>query len=433
MRNYQFPSLIIKFVVQNVVQFFKDMAKRKATVSIILDQRTMNDDGQHPIKLRVIHERVNRTYSLKLYLSKEEFSKLNSTKRVNPKVKDAQVICAEYISLAQEIIDGMPEFSFEEFREKLFPTIKEETKEYSKVEVLFREIIADLKKAGRVSTYQSYETTLNSLLAFKKNLKWKDITVGFLNDYEKKSIEKGKSPTTVGIYLRTLRAVYNIAIDKGAANRESYPFGRRKYEIPASRNIKKALSIADIKKIVDYEVLKNEPLDMARDIFVFSYLCNGLNIKDICLLKNQDIDGDTLSFIRAKTSRTKKAGLRPIVVHLNATAKSIITKHRCGGEDCDYLFPFLKPGMTPEQIRARVQNLTKQVNKYMKRIGKELGLGDGIRTYTARHTYSTVLKRSGVSIEYISESLGHADLKTTESYLDSFEDETRKRYSELLL
>lgn len=41
--------------------------------------------------------------------------------------------------------------------------------------------------------------------------------------------------------------------------------------------------------------------------------------------------------------------------------------------------------------------------------------------HVARHTFATVLKRSGVDIGIISESLGHSDLKTTQIYLDSFE------------
>ncbi|WP_363433230.1 tyrosine-type recombinase/integrase [Chitinophaga ginsengisegetis] len=31
----------------------------------------------------------------------------------------------------------------------------------------------------------------------------------------------------------------------------------------------------------------------------------------------------------------------------------------------------------------------------------------------ARHTFSTILKRSGVSTEFIQESLGHTSMKTT--------------------
>lgn len=408
------------------------MAKDKVTFSIVHDFRSTNKEGKAPVRLRVTHDRDNRKYSLNIFLDDEEFKKLNSTKRADDRIKDARITCNYYMNRAQEIADSMSVFTFDEFKKRLFATSDPIVKEYAKIEVLFKEYIQELKNDGRVSTYQLYSIALNSLLKYKRNLKWTGITVQFLKDYEKASLAAGTSSTSIGIYLRHLRAIFNLAIEKGIVSRESYPFGRRKYEIPASRNIKKALTLADIKKIVQYDPLGNDPLEMSRDIFVFSYLCNGLNIKDICLLKKQDIDGDTLTYIRAKTSRTKKAGLKPIVIHLNATAKDIITRHQ-GSEDSDYLFPFLKSGMTPEEIRARVQNLTKQVNKYMKRIGQELGLGDSIRTYTARHTYSTVLKRSGVSIEYISESLGHSDLKTTESYLDSFDDETRKRYSDLLL
>lgn len=52
---------------------------------------------------------------------------------------------------------------------------------------------------------------------------------------------------------------------------------------------------------------------------------------------------------------------------------------------------------------------------------------ENITTYTARHSVATVLKRSGAKISYISESLGHRDLKTTEAYLASFEKEERQK------
>ena len=67
----------------------------------------------------------------------------------------------------------------------------------------------------------------------------------------------------------------------------------------------------------------------------------------------------------------------------------------------------------------------------MKQIGETVGI-KGISTYTARHSYATVLKRSGANIAYISESLGHADLKTTENYLASFEREEREKNAKLL-
>ena len=52
-------------------------------------------------------------------------------------------------------------------------------------------------------------------------------------------------------------------------------------------------------------------------------------------------------------------------------------------------------------------------------IGEEINL----TSYVARHSYATVLKNSGVNIALISETLGHSDLKTTQIYLDSFDNE----------
>jgi site-specific recombinase XerD len=62
-----------------------------------------------------------------------------------------------------------------------------------------------------------------------------------------------------------------------------------------------------------------------------------------------------------------------------------------------------------------------KVNTNLKQISKTIGVKIPVTTYVARHTYATVLKRSGVNVALISESLGHSDLATTQIYLDSFE------------
>ena len=68
----------------------------------------------------------------------------------------------------------------------------------------------------------------------------------------------------------------------------------------------------------------------------------------------------------------------------------------------------------------------------MKCIAKGLSINMPVRTYEARHTFSTVLKRKGVDSMFIKESLGHSSLSVTENYLDDFEDEVKKLYSEIL-
>ena len=69
----------------------------------------------------------------------------------------------------------------------------------------------------------------------------------------------------------------------------------------------------------------------------------------------------------------------------------------------------------------------------MEKIRTKLNIEKKVTTYVARHTLSTVLKRSGVSTEFIQEALGHTDIRTTENYLDSFEKEIKKEYTARLL
>ena len=63
----------------------------------------------------------------------------------------------------------------------------------------------------------------------------------------------------------------------------------------------------------------------------------------------------------------------------------------------------------------------KATNRALRRIGEVLDIPIDLTTYVARHSYATVLKRSGVSTAIISESLGHSSEKVTQIYLDSFE------------
>lgn len=69
----------------------------------------------------------------------------------------------------------------------------------------------------------------------------------------------------------------------------------------------------------------------------------------------------------------------------------------------------------------------------MKRIAGKVGIKKLVTTSVARHSHATILKRTGASMEFISEQLGHSNLSTTENYLDSFEDDVKRKFTEKLL
>jgi len=238
-----------------------------------------------------------------------------------------------------------------------------------------------------------------------------------------------KSPSTVGIYLRQLRAIINKGLDANVLKQENYPF--KKFEIPASRNIKKALNEGEIKKLLQYK-----PSDIkqqkALEFWILSYLCNGMNFTDILHLKHDNVDENFIYFVRSKTKNTRKKDLRPIKVGLSARALEIIKKRKNNDPKSLYLFPILEEGISATTVKYRCQRFIKWVNKHMETIRLDLEIKNKVGTYVARHTFSTVLKRNGVSTDFIKEALGHSSSAVTENYLDSFADEVKIKYANLL-
>lgn len=174
-----------------------------------------------------------------------------------------------------------------------------------------------------------------------------------------------------------------------------------------------------------------ETTERYRDLWFFMYLCNGINVADLIKLKYKNIVDGEICFVRQKTELTTKTR-KEIRAIITPKIQAIIDKW--GTPNCqadNYIFPYLTGVEDAEKKKNLTKDLTKRINKRMKVIGEALGI-DGISTYTARHSYATVLKRSGANIAYISESLGHNDLKTTESYLASFEKEERQKNASLL-
>jgi len=296
----------------------------------------------------------------------------------------------------------------------------------------FENYVSKLRAQERIKTAESYQSALNSLLQYRRYLKFQDITPDFLSAYEIWMLAKKKSKTTVGVYLRSLRTIYNLAMQRGIVNYAQYPF--KQYTIPAPRKSKRAFKDEQIKTLFNAK-MDDEPYARALDIWRFSFLCNGINLKDIALLKWENISGDYMEFLRKKTENTKRDNVLPIRVHLNKHAQTIIKRWCSASGDAEhYLFPILEPGLSVQEIENRIANLTRTTNKYLKRIGEQLGIPVKLTTYTARHSFATKLKNSEkVSLSFIMESLGHSSIKTTMDYLAGFEDDSIRKNHEVLM
>jgi integrase len=295
----------------------------------------------------------------------------------------------------------------------------------------FQAKIESLLENAQIGTYQYYKETLKSIEEFAgTKIQFSSVNVDWLRKYEKHLLATDKSYTTVGMRCRAIRCILNTAKMSGIIKENQYPFGNGKYDIPTGQSRKLALTLQQIGNIVTYTD-GSETTERYRDLWFFSYLCNGANFTDMLKLKYSNIQNGEIYFTRAKTIRTSKVK-RELQSVITPEMQTIID--RWGNKDKQpnsYIFDYLKGDETPLQEKSILKDIIRRCNKRMKKMGEAVGI-NGISTYTARHSYATVLKRFGANIAYISESLGHADLKTTENYLALFEREEREKNAKLL-
>ena len=250
--------------------------------------------------------------------------------------------------------------------------------------------------------------------------------------------EEGKSQNTIGIYLRSLRAVINYGIANGLFAKEYYPFGRKshgKYQIPAAQNKKRALSKKEVEAIKALEVKPGSRKELARDFWLFSYYANGCNIKDIVHLKWKDIDWKegVIQFVRKKTERANKSNQVQITAVIHPHITEVI--QRRGVDDSqpeNYVFSIIDANQTAEEQHKHTQEFVRRINIGLKQIAKELNLTKNLTTYTARHSHAYALLMGGASLEVIMDQFKHSSMKTTMNYIDSIDNEKRKDIAKLL-
>ena len=304
---------------------------------------------------------------------------------------------------------------------------EEEKKEY--VKRYFEKYIVELEMSDRIKNARYYRCCMNCLMDFTNGIdvEFKSIDGVFLNDYATwMQVKKKLHKNTIGNRLRGLKAIFNRAISDKVISENITPFKEFKVSKYREETTKRAISKQDIERVINLDLKsisdeKTFPFyDFARDIFIFSYLGCGINIVDIAFLKYANIiDNDRLQFRRSKTKKIISFRLHPI-------AKEIIEKYRKKKhKQTDYVFPIFNDEIqkTMKEQYYKLDYQTRYVNKYLRKIGKHLNISLKLTSYVARHSFATVLKRSGVNTSIISEAMGHSSEKVTQVYLDSFEND----------
>lgn len=409
-------------------------------ISIFLDTRRPKANGKYPVKLRLFtpYPRKQMLYSTKFEFTEKEFQSVWETEKPRLEHKDSRNEMKSVELLAEEVAKGIKPFSITQFEKKFL------RKKGDGIDAIYhyKLIIAKLEANESINTAETYDLALKSFINFitktSKNIPAKipltDITPDWLQKYENymvKDLERSK--TTVSIYVRTLRTVFNLAIKDKEIDVEFYPFGKGKYQPPSVKNVKKALTADELKTL--FKAIPNTDEQFkAKDFWFFSYACNGMNIKDIALLKWGDIEEDKLTFYRAKTANTSKTDLKPVTAYLNEHSKGVIDTYGNNIKDKkEYVFPIILKTDTAKEKQSKIKNFTKFINQNLKILAKSVGITEEISTYWARHSFATNAIRNGASMEFVGEAFRHGSPNTTKGYFAGFEDKDKKLFMEKLM
>lgn len=262
-----------------------------------------------------------------------------------------------------------------------------------------------LKSNGRVRTAESYRSALASFKAFRndEDIMLDSLTSDIMEDYEAWLKNRKVVPNTISYYMRTLRAVYNRAVENGTIE-NTYPF-RRVYT-GIDKTVKRALPMNVLKKIKELDLTLFPTLDYARDMFMMSFYLRGMSFVDMAFLRKENLTNGLLSYRRRKTGQL-------LSIRWQREMQTIVDKY--GKNDTPYLLPIIRRNDTNERYAYR--NRQYAVNRALKEIAEKVGIKIPLTMYVARHSWASAARMKGVPISVISEGMGHDSESTTKIYL----------------
>ena len=386
------------------------------TVNVVCYKSKVLKNNESPLMIRVCKDRKRKYISIGLSINPIywDFTKNAPKPQCPNKEALTTLITLKLHAYSEQIM----EFKAMD-RDYTASTLVEKVSKPSKLKTVgevFLEQMQALRDAQRVSYMLTIQQTYNSLMEFNKhlNIYFVDIDVPWLKRYETWLRKHGLSGNTIKGRFVDIRTMYNIAVDENLVKVEHYPFRKFKISKLQQETAKRAITKEDVTRIMEYKT-KNKLVQFAIDIFTFSYIMGGINFVDIASLTKENIMDNRLVYIRQKTKKL-------IQLPLQDKAIELIEKYH--DDNNPHLFPILLAYHKTEQQRLnRVHKVIVNVNKRLKKIGKELELPITLTTYVARHSHATILKKAGGATSIISESLGHSSEKVTQIYLDSFGNE----------
>ena len=391
---------------------------------VVLDRRRPKLNGLYPVKVEVVSNRKQKYYPAGIDLSPEEWTEIWDLRR---KSEERNRLEEAFFRVAREtdsLVRG-ERFSFRALDQRMGLRRSGVT-----LNSMLQRMADSFMDEGRTNSSYRCRSTLRAVEQYAgAAVRLPEVTPEWLRGCEGHWRQCSRKVTTVSIYMKTIKAVMNLAVAEGLLSGSGFPFGGNGYRIPSGTGRKLALSGEQIRRIMEF---KGSPeLEESRDLWLFSYLCNGINFRDMVYLKYGNIVNDEIWFVRSKTRNSP--GAKTVRAALTGRMREIMESigNPCDGNPDTLIFRCADGSSDDFHRTMHVRKVVSRCNRALAKIASELGIPK-FTTYSARHSFASMLNWRGVDISYISESLGHSSLSVTERYLAGFSHADRVRNAALL-
>ena len=281
--------------------------------------------------------------------------------------------------------------------------------------------ILRLLKLNHIGTANNYRAALGSFRRFSdgEDVMLEAIDHVLMEDYQSYLKQKELAPNSISFYMRILRAVYNRAVEEGLTQ-DRKPF--RNVFTGTEKTVKRAISLSDVKRIKNLELSSRPNLEFARDIFLFLFYCRGMSFIDAVFLKKTDVKNGVLSYRRHKTGQ---------LLHIKIIDQISELIERYSDKKSPYLLSIIT--VSDKDERTQYESALRRINNALKSIALMVNLQIPLTTYVTRHAWASIAKSKNISVNVISDALGHDSISTTQIYLASIDTSTIDRANELVV
>lgn len=253
-------------------------------------------------------------------------------------------------------------------------------------------------KDRSLSTLKKHESVRKHLEAFifkttgQRDISFSNLDENFIQGFCKYIMDDcSLSRSTAWVYQIPLKHLAAVALSRGLI--KSNPFAM--FHLTPNVKERSFLTENELRRMMNIS-LKGRVKNLARDLFVLS-CWTGLSFVDMKNLKKDSlVEHKNELWIISRRKKTNK----PFQTKILEPAAAILEKYR-------------KKSRSPYFFKIGCYNY---LNVKIKEIAKECGISKNLSFHCARHTFATIAINNGMSIESVSQILGHSSIKTTQIY-----------------